>query len=279
MRPWRDAAHAGRAAAPSRRPRRRKPTQAQPSAKSTRQAPAHDRSVRRRARVVRAEPARPSFGQIYGLHATDDPLDLKSSVALVIDQDTQQVLFSKNPQAVLPIASITKLMTALVVTEAGAAAGRGADHLAGRRRHRKGQPLAPDGGHAAHARRDAAPGADVVGEPRRACAGAQLSGWPGRLRRRHERQGAAAGHERHALCRADGPVQPATSPAPTTWRGWSMRPTSTRSSASCRPRAKRRWTSASASCSSATPTAWCATRNGTSACRRPATSPKPGAAW
>jgi serine-type D-Ala-D-Ala endopeptidase (penicillin-binding protein 7) len=29
------------------------------------------------------------------------------------------VLFSKNPQAVLPIASITKLMTALVVTEAG----------------------------------------------------------------------------------------------------------------------------------------------------------------
>ena len=29
------------------------------------------------------------------------------------------MLFSKNPQAVLPIASITKLMTALVVTEAG----------------------------------------------------------------------------------------------------------------------------------------------------------------
>jgi len=69
--------------------------------------------------VVKAAPARPSLGQIYGLHATEDPLDLKSSVALVIDQDTQQVLFSKNPQAVLPIASITKLMTALVVTEAG----------------------------------------------------------------------------------------------------------------------------------------------------------------
>ncbi len=72
-----------------------------------------------RKTVVRAAPARPSLGQIYGLHATDDPLDLKSSVALVIDQDTHQVLFSKNPQAVLPIASITKLMTALVVTEAG----------------------------------------------------------------------------------------------------------------------------------------------------------------
>ncbi|MDP3086558.1 MAG: D-alanyl-D-alanine endopeptidase [Rubrivivax sp.] len=66
-----------------------------------------------------AAPARQSVGQASGLHGTADPLDLKSSVALVIDQDTNQVLFSKNPQAVLPIASITKLMTALVVTEAG----------------------------------------------------------------------------------------------------------------------------------------------------------------
>ena len=35
-----------------------------------------------------------------------------------MDQDTNEVLFSKNPNAVLPIASITKLMTAMVVTEA-----------------------------------------------------------------------------------------------------------------------------------------------------------------
>ena len=71
-----------------------------------------------RAKRVVAAPAVLSFGQIYGLHATDDDLSLKSSVALVIDQDTNEVLFSKNPNAVLPIASITKLMTALVVTEA-----------------------------------------------------------------------------------------------------------------------------------------------------------------
>ena len=64
-------------------------------------------------------PARPSYGQRAGLHGTSDPLDLKSSVALVVDQDTQQVLFSKNPDAVLPIASITKLMTAMVVLESG----------------------------------------------------------------------------------------------------------------------------------------------------------------
>lgn len=73
---------------------------------------------KRSARVVRAAPARPSFGQLSGLHATEDDLSLKSSVALVMDQDTDEVLFSKNSQAVLPIASITKLMTALVVTEA-----------------------------------------------------------------------------------------------------------------------------------------------------------------
>ncbi len=68
------------------------------------------RSVVRRA---------PSVGQITGLHATQDPLDLRSSVALVVDQQTDEVLFSKNPEAVLPIASITKLMTALVVVDAG----------------------------------------------------------------------------------------------------------------------------------------------------------------
>jgi serine-type D-Ala-D-Ala endopeptidase (penicillin-binding protein 7) len=76
-----------------------------------------------RMQVVRVAPrveaARPSFGQLYGLHDTADALDLKSSVALVVDQDTNEVLVSKNPQAVLPIASITKLMTALVVTESG----------------------------------------------------------------------------------------------------------------------------------------------------------------
>ncbi|OYV00983.1 MAG: peptidase S11, partial [Burkholderiales bacterium PBB5] len=72
----------------------------------------------RKVALVAAVPARPSFGQIQGLHAGGDALDLKSSVALVIDQDTNEVLFSKNSSAVLPIASITKLMTGLVVAEA-----------------------------------------------------------------------------------------------------------------------------------------------------------------
>ena len=103
------AATRAHAKAPAKSPR----AIAAPSS-SKRKAPAA--AVRPVARVV---PASPSFGQLHGLRTTDDPLDLKSSVALVIDQDTQQVLFSKNPQAVLPIASITKLMTAVIVTEAG----------------------------------------------------------------------------------------------------------------------------------------------------------------
>lgn len=60
----------------------------------------------------------PSEGHLAGLHRYDDPLDLQSSVALVVDQDTNEVLFAKNKDAVLPIASITKLMTALVTVEA-----------------------------------------------------------------------------------------------------------------------------------------------------------------
>ncbi len=77
------------------------------------------RSVVLRKAAVPFVPAVPTFGQVAGLHQVDDPLALKSSVAYVLDQDTNEVLFSKNPQAVLPIASITKLMTALVVVEAG----------------------------------------------------------------------------------------------------------------------------------------------------------------
>lgn len=46
------------------------------------------------------------------------PFSLKSAVALVVDQDTDEVLLEKNTNAVLPIASITKLMTALVTIEA-----------------------------------------------------------------------------------------------------------------------------------------------------------------
>ena len=47
------------------------------------------------------------------------PPEIKSAAALVLDQGGQQVLYAKNSDAVVPIASLTKLMTALVVVEAG----------------------------------------------------------------------------------------------------------------------------------------------------------------
>ena len=79
-------------------------------------------ALRKSKRVIagyapRSAYQRPSVGQASGLRRTPDSLDLKSSAALVVDQETNQVLFSKNADAVLPIASLTKLMTAVVIAE------------------------------------------------------------------------------------------------------------------------------------------------------------------
>ena len=60
------------------------------------------RSMKAATRLV-VVPEKLSFGQVAGLHSLADPLDLKSSVALVIDQDTNEVLLSKNDHAVLQV--------------------------------------------------------------------------------------------------------------------------------------------------------------------------------
>lgn len=59
-----------------------------------------------------------SAGEIAGLNKFRDPLDLRSNVAYVIDQSNSEVLFEKNSTVALPIASITKLMTGLLVVQA-----------------------------------------------------------------------------------------------------------------------------------------------------------------
>jgi D-alanyl-D-alanine endopeptidase (penicillin-binding protein 7) len=69
-------------------------------------------------RVIAAAPALPTMGDLAGLNMTHDPLDLASNVALVLDQANSEVLFEKNSNVALPIASITKMMTGLVVVEA-----------------------------------------------------------------------------------------------------------------------------------------------------------------
>ncbi|WP_370262988.1 serine hydrolase [Limnobacter sp.] len=63
--------------------------------------------------------ANSSTGKKAGLADAHDPLSLSSSVALVADADSREVLYAKNPHVVLPIASITKLMTVVVTLEAG----------------------------------------------------------------------------------------------------------------------------------------------------------------
>ena len=70
------------------------------------------------ARKPRDPNDRMSAGSKLGLQSAMTEASLKSSAVLVIDQISGEVLFEKNPDSVLPIASITKLMTALVVAEA-----------------------------------------------------------------------------------------------------------------------------------------------------------------
>jgi serine-type D-Ala-D-Ala endopeptidase (penicillin-binding protein 7) len=67
--------------------------------------------------MVEHKNVRSSNGNKMGLRSLD-ALSLKSNVALVIDQDANRVLYEKNTHAVLPIASITKVMTSLVVMDA-----------------------------------------------------------------------------------------------------------------------------------------------------------------
>lgn len=90
-------------------------------AKSRSETAKNKRTAHRRASTntmqVAALPSL-SAGERLGLRSSQDPLDLNSSVALVVDQDTNEVLFSKNDSAVLPIASLTKLMTGLVIADA-----------------------------------------------------------------------------------------------------------------------------------------------------------------
>lgn len=61
----------------------------------------------------------PSYAQLIGLKGSSDPLGLSSAAVLAYDMDTNQVLYEKNADKPLPIASITKLMTALVIVESG----------------------------------------------------------------------------------------------------------------------------------------------------------------
>jgi D-alanyl-D-alanine endopeptidase (penicillin-binding protein 7) len=61
---------------------------------------------------------RQSVGHAAGLHKVKDPLRLVSSAAYAVDVATGEVLVKKNEDAVLPMASLTKMMTGLLTVEA-----------------------------------------------------------------------------------------------------------------------------------------------------------------
>jgi len=60
-----------------------------------------------------------SHAESMGLRRVYDPLNLSSSAAFVMDAQTREILVSKNDNVVLPIASITKLMTGILIADAG----------------------------------------------------------------------------------------------------------------------------------------------------------------
>ncbi|MEO8935868.1 MAG: serine hydrolase [Burkholderiaceae bacterium] len=88
------------------------------------EGPRRGRGVRLR-KVYAVIPARPSLAAAQGLRSSsnaivgdiEENLAVKSSVALVMEEGTHDVLFSRNSKVALPIASITKLMTSLVVLD------------------------------------------------------------------------------------------------------------------------------------------------------------------
>ena len=98
------------------------------ASKTTKPAKAGNAGATKKTRDVRVSvtrPAknattgsRPSFATAMGLRGQHDDLSLKSSAAMVVNQDTNDVLFEKNTSVSLPIASITKLMAAMVVLDA-----------------------------------------------------------------------------------------------------------------------------------------------------------------
>lgn len=74
----------------------------------------------RRKTTLRRRPAarKAASSKVAILPARLDLLNLRASSAYVIDRETNEVLLGKNAQAMLPIASLTKLMTGVVIADA-----------------------------------------------------------------------------------------------------------------------------------------------------------------
>jgi D-alanyl-D-alanine endopeptidase (penicillin-binding protein 7) len=122
------AAYPVKAAAPHRtgssaNPSKRPVAAAKPPRKQVQVAQRQVRAVSTAAAATTAASAAAaaatlSYGERMGLRRVQDPLNLNSSVALVMDAETNEILLGKNDTAVLPIASLTKLMTGVLIADA-----------------------------------------------------------------------------------------------------------------------------------------------------------------
>jgi D-alanyl-D-alanine endopeptidase (penicillin-binding protein 7) len=74
-------------------------------------------SAKKKVKAVQKATQVDEFDRVQA--ANPDQVFLRSSSALVQDATSGETLFAKNAEAVLPIASITKLMTAMVVLDRG----------------------------------------------------------------------------------------------------------------------------------------------------------------
>jgi D-alanyl-D-alanine endopeptidase (penicillin-binding protein 7) len=79
----------------------------------------HNVAYHPRLRAASALRPAPGAKNLAEANLGDIPLMLSSNVAFALDEASSKVLFEKNSDAPMPIASITKLMTGLVVVEAG----------------------------------------------------------------------------------------------------------------------------------------------------------------
>ncbi|MGQ9685255.1 MAG: D-alanyl-D-alanine endopeptidase [Thiobacillaceae bacterium] len=94
--------------------------QASTGAKKNKKAVRAKRKTGVQARKVSHAATRPkSLQELMGPPYSGGELNLRSASVLVVNQGTGEPLYAKNPELEAPIASITKLMTAMVTLDAG----------------------------------------------------------------------------------------------------------------------------------------------------------------
>jgi D-alanyl-D-alanine endopeptidase (penicillin-binding protein 7) len=99
---------------------KRKKSSSKVSRYGKRRAPVARISAAERQRIaaLASLPHRIGPTEIFQIPEAQASLYLQSRAAVVMDAETGEVLYSKNPNRTMPIASITKLMTAMVVLDA-----------------------------------------------------------------------------------------------------------------------------------------------------------------